>query len=224
MQRGNSEQTSAIQTTHLLDTSLEQTGKSLGRTFIAALIGNTASPVWIIAALPLAAVATSFFNGVALGIALTLTLVVSTASIFLLRHWLSAETRLVVHLIISGSVVAALELAMNAYFPDIYAELGIYLPLTAMSCVIIAYGEGLPPRRELRKIVRDAAAMGTFSMLALTVLGGMREFLSGALSFVVSAPGALIGIGLLIALVNAAANRLYSSATSTPSTSKRTRL
>jgi electron transport complex protein RnfE len=75
--------------------------------------------VRILAVLPLAAVATSWINGFALGFTVLLTLVVSSACVCLLRRWLRADARIPATMIVSASLVAAVELTLNAYFHEI---------------------------------------------------------------------------------------------------------
>jgi electron transport complex protein RnfE len=106
------------------------------------------------------------------------------------------------------------ELCMQAYLPDLFDELGLFIPLIVVNCLILGRAEAYASRNSLASAVVDAMGMGLGFTMALVMLGGVREILGsgsifgirfiqgdGILIFVL-APGAFIVLGYLIVLVN----------------------
>ncbi len=134
--------------------------------------------VWLLGVFPSLAVATSAFRGLALGLTILLTLMAASGCISVARGWVRPGTRMLVFLLITGSLAAAFELALNAYFHELYAALGIYLPLIAISCAMIGYIDFLGfKRREAASILNALKICGSIA-LVLSILGGLRELLS----------------------------------------------
>lgn len=77
---------------------------------------------------PLLAVSNTVINGLGLGLATLLTLVISNTLVALLRHWIPTEVRLPVFVLIIASTVTAIELLIKAYWYDLYGVLGILFP------------------------------------------------------------------------------------------------
>jgi electron transport complex protein RnfE len=190
---------------------------------------NNVALVQLLGLCPLLAVTGTVINGLGLGIATLLTLVLSNSIVSLIRPWLKSEIRIPVFVLIIASIVTAIELIMNAWFHDLYLVLGIFIPLIVTNCSIIARAEAFASKNDLLDSALDGFMMGLGFTLVLVVLGGMRELIgfgtlfanaqlmfgsigeSMAITFsdsypgfllAVLPPGAFIGLGLLIALKN----------------------
>lgn len=155
---------------------------------------------------PLLAVTTSAVNGLALGIATLLTLVIASACMFAIGGRTHPQVKLAAFALVVASLVCALELVINAYLHGVYNALGVYLPLTAASCVIMACAGNPGFPRKLIETPLDALAMGAAVTAVLVILGGLRELLGQGLLLTALAPGGFIGLGLLIALKNHVVN------------------
>lgn len=190
---------------------------------------NNAALVQILGLCPLLAVTNSVINGLGLGIATLITLVLSNVTVSLIRNYVSPEIRIPVFVLVIASFVTAIELAMNAYFHELYRILGIFIPLIVTNCSIIARAESFASKNPVLPALFDGLMMGLGFALVLLVLGAMREVL-GAGTLLTNAhlmfgeaarsltvtliedyrgfllavlpPGAFIGLGLLIALKN----------------------
>jgi len=190
---------------------------------------NNVALVQILGLCPLLAVTATTVNGLGLGIATTLTLVLSSLIVSLIRNVVKQEVRIPVFVLIIASVVTAIELAMNAYFHELYLILGIFVPLIVTNCAILGRAEAFASKATPDKAVIDALAMGVGFTAVLVVLGAMREII-GQGTFMTQAhlmfgdighamkvvlieeyrgfllavlpPGAFIGLGLLIAVKN----------------------
>jgi len=127
---------------------------------------------------PLLAVTNTLINGLALGLATMLTLMVSNLSVSLLRGLLKPEIRIPAFVLIIASVVTVIELLMNAYFYDLFRVLGIFIPLIVTNCAIIGRAESFASRQGPLPSLIDGFATGLGFCLTLVLLGALRE-LSG---------------------------------------------
>lgn len=179
---------------------------------------------------PLLAVTNTVINGLALGLATMLTLMVSNLSVSILRGLLKPEIRIPAFVLIIASVVTVIELLMNAYFHDLFRILGIFIPLIVTNCAIIGRAEAFASRNSPLPSLIDGFATGLGFCITLVLLGALRELtgrgtlLAGADTllgewgsymtltiipehpgFLLSLlpPGAFFGLALLIAARNA---------------------
>ncbi len=195
----------------------------------SGLWSNNVALVQLLGLCPLLAVTGTIINGLGLGIATLITLILSNSIVSLIRPWLKSEIRIPVFVIIIASIVTSIELVMNAWFHDLYLVLGIFIPLIVTNCSIIARAEAFASRNKLLDSALDGFMMGLGFTLVLIVLGGIREIIGFGTLFAnaqimfgsigenmtitfsdsypgfllaVLPPGAFIGLGLLIALKN----------------------
>lgn len=178
---------------------------------------------------PLLAVSTTVVSALGLGLATTLVLTASNATVSLLRPLLRPEVRIVMFMLVIGSFATVVELAMNAFWHPLYTALGIFVPLLVTNCVVLSRAEAFASKTNLARAALDGLARGLGFTLVLVLLGGIRELLGqGTLLgqahllfgeaargltlqvledyrgflLVMLPPGAFIGLGLLIALKN----------------------
>jgi len=190
---------------------------------------NNPALVQILGLCPLLAVTNSVINGLALGLATMLTLVLSNGTVSLIRNFVTPEIRIPVFVLVIASIVTAIELAMHAYFHELYLILGIFIPLIVTNCNIIARAEAFASKNPLGPALFDGLMMGLGFAAVLVVLGAMRELLGTGTLFAnadlifgeaargltvtvienyrgfllaVLPPGAFIGLGLMIAIKN----------------------
>ncbi len=196
---------------------------------------NNPALVQILGLCPLLAVTSTVINGLALGLATMLTLVLSNVTVSLIRNFVSPEIRIPVFVLVIASIVTVIELAMHAYFHELYLILGIFIPLIVTNCAIIARAEAFASKNPVFPSFLDGLMMGLGFAAVLVVLGSMREVLGQgtlfanahlllgdiALGFEITViedyrgfllavlpPGAFIGLGILIALKNVIDSRL----------------
>jgi len=193
------------------------------------LWSNNQALVAMLGLCPLLAVTTTATNGLGMGLATTTVLVLSNATISLIRNLVRPEVRLPVFVLVIASFVSAVELTMQAQFYDLYLVLGLFIPLIVTNCAIIGRAEAFASKARLDRAIVDGLAMGIGFTLVLMVLGGMRELLGqgtlfhqaelllgagaaglgvefgedfGGALLAVLPPGAFIGLGFLVALKN----------------------
>ena len=157
----------------------------------------------------------SALNGMSMGLATTFVLVCSNVVISLIKNLIPDMVRIPAFIVVIASFVTALQMCMQAFVPDIYATLGLFIPLIVVNCIILGRAEAFASKNGVVPSFFDGVGMGLGFTIALTVLGAVREILGtgkifglevwpedyGMLMFV-SAPGAFIVLGYLIAIVN----------------------
>ncbi len=179
---------------------------------------------------PLLAVTNTLINGLALGLATMLTLMLSNLAVSVMRGLLKPEIRIPAFVLIIASVVTVIELLMHAFFYDLFRVLGIFIPLIVTNCAIIGRAEAFASRNRPLPSLMDGFATGLGFCITLVLLGAFRELtgrgtlFSGAdmllgdwasqltLSIIpehpgfllaMLPPGAFLGLALLIAARNA---------------------
>ena len=188
---------------------------------------NNAGLVQLLGLCPLLAVSTSFVNGLGLGIATTLVLLASNLTVSLIRNVVRPEIRIPVFVLVIASFVTAVELAMNAWFHELFRVLGIFIPLIVTNCAIIGRAEAFASREKPGLAALDGIAMGLGFTGVLVTLGAARELIGqgtlfsgahmmfgeaargielqlvdGGFLLALLPPGAFIGLGLLVAAKN----------------------
>lgn len=193
------------------------------------LWNNNQALVALLGLCPLLAVSNTMVNGLGLGLATTLVLVLSNTTISFIRNWVRQEVRLPIFVLVIASFVTAVELGMNAYFHDLHGILGIFIPLIVTNCAIVGRAEAFASRNTVPHSIVDGLSIGMGFTAALVVLGGIREFIGqgtlladihlmfgdaakgmafsmgedyNGLLLAILPPGAFLGLGLLIALKN----------------------
>lgn len=157
----------------------------------------------------------SAINGMSMGLATTAVLIFSNIIISLIKNLIPDMVRIPSYIVVIASFVTLLQMVMQAFVPDLYATLGLFIPLIVVNCVVLGRAEAFAAKNNPLASLFDGIGMGLGFTLGLTLLGAMRELLGtgkifgltlfgeeyGMLLFVL-APGAFIALGYLIALVN----------------------
>ncbi len=186
------------------------------KVFTKGLIKENPILVLLLGCCPTLATTTSAINGMSMGLATTFVLIMSNLSISLLKNFIPDKVRIPCFIVVIASFVTIVQLVMQAYVPEIYATLGLFIPLIVVNCIVLGRAEAFASKNPVWPSILDGAGMGLGFTLALTLLGCIREILgSGSIfgwSFVpddaqtilvfVLAPGAFLALGYLIAIIN----------------------
>lgn len=157
----------------------------------------------------------SALNGMGMGLATMFVLICSNVVISSIKKLVPDMVRIPIFIVVIASFVTVLQMMMQAYVPALYATLGLFIPLIVVNCILLGRAEAFAAKNNPVASFFDGLGMGLGFTIALTLLGGVREFLGtgklfditimpeqyGMLIFVL-APGAFIVLGYLIALVN----------------------
>ena len=138
---------------------------------------NNVALVQLLGLCPLLAVTSTAINGIGLGLATLITLVLSNTLVSLIRGFVRNEVRLPVFVLIIASIVTIIELLMRAYLYDLYLVLGIFIPLIVTNCAIIGRAEGFASKNSVGASALDGFMMGTGFLFVLALLGAMREII-----------------------------------------------
>jgi electron transport complex protein RnfE len=189
---------------------------NLGKEFVRGLIKENAVFVLLLGMCPTLAVTGTAINGMGMGIASAAVLVGSNFVIASIKNLIPNKVRIPAFIVVIASFVTIIDLTMEAYTPELHAQLGIFIPLIVVNCVILGRAEAFASKNKLSASVVDGIVMGLGFTFALTLLGSVREILglgsifgmklvspdaSTVLLFVLP-PGAFIALGFLIAIVN----------------------
>ncbi|MEA2043504.1 MAG: electron transport complex subunit E [Bacteroidota bacterium] len=183
-------------------------------TFTRGFFKENAVFVMLLGLCPTLGTTTSALNGLGMGLATTFVLVMSNVVVSLLKSQIPDKVRIPSFIVIIASFVTIVELTMQAYLPDLFEVLGLFIPLIVVNCLILGRAEAFASKNNVLDSVIDGLGMGLGFSMALTMLGAVREILGsgaifdiklysgdGALVFVL-APGAFLVLGYLIAGIN----------------------
>ncbi|RJQ55821.1 MAG: electron transport complex subunit E [Actinobacteria bacterium] len=155
-----------------------------------------------------------------LGVAATFVLVMSNVIISSIRKLIPDEVRIPVFIVIIASFVTIVDLTMRAYFPPVYARLGVWIPLIVVNCMILGRAEAFAYKNGLVPSIADGFGVGVGYTFILMVMGVFRElFGSGRIvmfertlfslgpgfeppTLAILFPGAFLAFGFLIAILN----------------------
>ncbi|UCE87650.1 MAG: electron transport complex subunit RsxE [Deltaproteobacteria bacterium] len=163
---------------------------------------------------PALAVTNSAINGLAMGAATTFVLVGSSLLVSSLRSVIPKQVRITSFIIVIATFVTVTDLTLQALAPTIHKELGAFIALIVVNCLILGRQEAFASRNPVRRAVADAGGMALGFSLALVMLGAIRELLGTGSLFGVDVlgpgfepwvimilpPGGFITLGLLLAL------------------------
>ena len=164
---------------------------------------------------PTLATTTSARNGLSMGLATMAVLICTNFVISCIKSLTPDKVRIPVFVVVIASFVTVLQLIIKAYLPEIDKDLGIFIPLIVVNCIILGRAESFAAKNGPMASIFDGIGIGIGFTIALTCLGAVRELLGtgaifgctlwgenyGMLMFVL-APGAFLALGYLIVLFN----------------------
>ena len=171
--------------------------------------------VLILGTCPTLATTTNVAGAFGMGIAALAVLVCSNILISLLRKVIPDSVRIPCYIVVIAGFVTIVQMIVQAFFPELYDMLGVYLPLITVNCIILGRAEMFAGKNSVGKSALDGIGMGLGFTLALVLMSTIREVLGNAsfagnpiavlepykIEFLVKAPGGMLVYGLLIALV-----------------------
>lgn len=177
--------------------------------------------IQVLGTCPALATTTSVENALGMGVAFTAVLVCSNIVISLIRKLVPDEIRIPCFIVVIASFVTLVEMIMHAFADQLYATLGLFIPLIVVNCVILGRAEAFASKNRPLPSILDGLGMGVGYTLALLVISAIREVL-GAGTFLgypipglndfpilvmILPAGAFITMGFLFAGINVLKNR-----------------
>lgn len=190
--------------------------------FLNGLWKENPTLVMVLGACPTLAVTTTAINGIGMGLATTFVLVFSNTFVALLKNVIPDNVRIPAFIVLIATFVTIVDLLMQAYTPDLYKALGVFIPLIVVNCIILGRAEAFAQKNNVVSALLDGLGMGIGFMLAITLLASIREILGNGTIFniplfgegaktillFIMPPGAFITYGLLIAFSNSIKKKL----------------
>lgn len=136
-----------------------------------------------IAMCPLMAVTGTATNGLGLGLATTLVLVLSGLAVALLRSIISPDVRIPVFVLIIATIVTLVDMSMDAWMHDLHKVLGLFIPLIVVNCAILGRAEAFASKNPVLPAMADGLMMGLGFTLGLVVVGMVRESIGSGTLF-----------------------------------------
>ena len=119
----------------------------------------------------------SAINGLGMGLATMFVLICSNVVISSIKNLIPDMVRIPSFIVVIASFVTLLQMIMQAYVPDLYATLGLFIPLIVVNCIVLGRAEAFAAKNNPLASMFDGIGMGFGFTIALTLLGAVREFL-----------------------------------------------
>ena len=151
--------------------------------FLKGIIKDNPVFVMLLGMCPTLGVTSSAFNGLGMGVATLFVLLMSNIVVSLIKSQIPSKVRIPVFIIIIASFVTIVEMVLEAYIPFLFEQLGIFIPLIVVNCLILGRAEAFASKNNLVSSMVDALGMGIGFTIALTLLGAVREILGSGSIF-----------------------------------------
>ncbi|GGK48549.1 MULTISPECIES: RnfABCDGE type electron transport complex subunit E [Flavobacteriaceae] len=184
--------------------------------FLKGIVKDNPVFVMLLGMCPTLGVTSSAFNGLGMGVATLFVLLMSNIVVSLVKTQIPSKVRIPAFIIVIASFVTIVEMVLEAFIPFLYEQLGIFIPLIVVNCLILGRAEAFASKNNILSSIVDALGMGLGFVIALTALGAVREILgSGSIfefkfvaedanTFIlfILPPGAFIALAYLSVLFN----------------------
>jgi electron transport complex protein RnfE len=168
--------------------------------------------VQVLGMCPMLAVTNTAVNALAMGGATFFVLVASSFLVSSLKRWIPRQVRISTYVVIIATFVTVIDFTLAALVPEIHKELGAFIPLIVVNCMILGRQEAFASKHPVGPAVMDALGMAAGFLFALVALGGVREILGEGKLFGISLfgpefepwvimvlpPGGFLTLGLLL--------------------------
>ena len=165
---------------------------------------------------PFLAVTTSVENALGMGAASMFVLFFSNLLVSMFRKVIPSKVRIPCYIVIIASFVTVVDLVMAGFTPDLHKNLGIFIPLIVVNCIILGRAEAFASKNSVGRSFIDGLGMGLGFTFALIITAAIREIIGtgriwdlvllgtryNPVLLAILSPGAFITLGLLIGLFN----------------------
>ena len=198
--------------------------KSLFQEFTKGILVENPVLRLVLGTCPTLAVSTSVESALGMGVAASIVLVCSNIAIAALKKVIPQKVRIPAYIVIIASFVTIVQMLVKAFVPQIDAQLGVYLPLIVVNCIILGRAEAFACKNSVAASAVDGLGMGggfNGSPAALLLMGAVRELLgTGAIAglqiipasvspmlIFILPPGGFFVFGILMACANKLADK-----------------
>lgn len=195
--------------------------KSLGHEFSKGLIKENPVLRLVLGTCPTLATTTSLESAIGMGLSAAIVLVCSNIVISALRKVIPQKVRIPCYIVVIAGFVTVVQMLVKAFLPALDQQLGVYLPLIVVNCIILGRAEAFAGKNGVAASALDGLGMGVGFTAALVLMGGVRELLGAGtllgfqilpesvppMTIFVLAPGGFFVFGILMACANKLAER-----------------
>ncbi|MBE6827839.1 MAG: electron transport complex subunit E [Ruminococcaceae bacterium] len=190
--------------------------RSLGKELTKGIIKENPVLRLVLGTCPTLATTTSMESAIGMGISAAIVLVCSNIVISALRKVIPQKVRIPCYIVVIAAFVTIVQMLVKAFVPTLDEQLGVYLPLIVVNCIILGRAEAFAGKNSVIASAVDGVGMGIGFTLALVVMSAIREFFgAGALyghailpesvppmTIFILAPGGFFVFGLVMACAN----------------------
>jgi electron transport complex protein RnfE len=165
---------------------------------------------------PTLAITTAVENGIGMGLCVTFVLFFSNVIISSIKNLIPKKVRIASYIVVIATFVVIVELVMKAYFFSISRQLGVFIPLIVVNCIILGRAEAFASKNPIYLSAADGLGIGLGYTISLILISGIREVLGKGtflgmqvmwnsfepFAFMISAPGAFVCLGLVLGIMN----------------------
>ncbi len=177
----------------------------------------TDNPILVLALglCPALAISTSVQNGIGMGLAAMCVMICSNVIVSLVKNFIPPKVRIPCYIVIIATFVTIVQLIMKGYLPALDKQLGIFVPLIVVNCMILGRAEAFASRNNIARAILDGIVVGLGFTIALFILSFCRELLGSnklwglkvipgfrPMTLFILAPGGFLTIGMVMALKN----------------------
>jgi electron transport complex protein RnfE len=126
---------------------------------------------------PALAVTSSATNGLGMGLATTVVLVLTGTLVSLFRRVIDRQVRIPIYVLLISTVVTLVDIGMNAWLHELHKVLGLFIPLIVVNCAVMGRAEAFASKNSPLAAAGDGLAMGLGFTFALVMLGATRELI-----------------------------------------------
>ena len=154
------------------------------KNFLKGIINENPLLVSILGTCPALATTKTIEAALGMGILFTIVLICSSCLVSLLRKVISEEIRTPAYIVIIATFVTIVKMMTNAFLPELYSTLGVFISLIVVNCIVLGRAEAYASKNNVFDSLIDALGMGVGYTLALLMMAFFREILgTGAFSF-----------------------------------------
>ena len=150
---------------------------NLGKQFKEGLITNNPVLVQVLGMCSTMAITTSFFNGLGMGVAVTVILTLSNVIIAAIRKIVPDKIRIAMFIVVIAGFVTCVDLLIQAFVPALSESLGVFIPLIVVNCIILGRAESFAYKNGIGASALDGIFQGLGYTMVLVIMCVVREFL-----------------------------------------------
>ena len=150
---------------------------NLKKQFIEGLLTKNPVTVQLLGMCSVLAITTSLFNGIGMGLSVTIILTCANILISALRKVIPSQIRIAAYIVIIATFVTIVDLALKAFIPALSASLGVFIPLIVVNCIILGRAEGFASKNGVLASAVDGICQGIGYTVALCLMCIVRELL-----------------------------------------------